>query len=103
MIVIGGWSDDGPTDSVLHVHVENQTAKWGRPLPVAVAAHTATLVKDYVYVIGGLKRDSGISNVVYKYVISTEMWQKVSTKGRKFPGVRLFSSTGVGSSNSNAV
>lgn len=83
MIVIGGWTASGPTDNVLHINVRDNSVGWGGRLPITLAGHTATLVRDFVYVTGGLENDSSISDTVYRYDMSEKVWHSVVSSGAK--------------------
>ena len=46
-----------------------------------VAGHTATLVEDDMFIIGGYDRLQGFNEDTYKYNVVTKQWSKVQSTG----------------------
>jgi len=54
-----------------------------------VAGHTATLVGNEMYIIGGYDRILGFSERSYKYNIDTKEWTNLTTSGPSPKGLYL--------------
>lgn len=76
----GGVDENGTIiDSVQVYDISTNTMIELTPIPVPIVSHTATLVDNCVYIIGGRIGDTEYNTKIYEYNIELDSWSVVKT------------------------